>query len=78
MSKNLPWIVGIFIAILFFGYFEYAAFDHPDRYNTLSHFIAGIGAQWPLSIYLMGFFTGGLATHFFWPWRANPLGKGGG
>ncbi len=78
MKKNLPWIAGIFVAILFFAWFESAAFAHPERYNTLSHFIATLGAQWPLSIYLMGFFNGGLAVHFFWPWAQNPLGKGGG
>jgi len=78
MKKNLPWIVGIIVAILFFAYFESAAFAHPDRYNTLSHFIATIGARWPLSIFLMGAFSGGLSVHFFWPWRENPLGKGGG
>lgn len=78
MKKNLPWIICTFIAICAFAYFEAEAFAHPDRVNSLSHFIASIGATWPLSIYLMGMFSGILAAHFFWPWAANPLGKGGG
>lgn len=78
MRKNLPWIIGIVGAIAFFAYFEAAAFDHPDRYNTLSHFLATMGATWPLSIFLLGMFAGGLAVHLFWPWKENPLGKGGG
>lgn len=78
MKRNLPWIVGILGAIVFFAVFEGLAFAHPDRFNTLSNFIATLGARWPLSIFLMGFFAGGLAVHFFWPWQANPLGKGGG
>lgn len=73
MKPNLPWIVGIFAAIVFFAVFEGLAFSHPDRYNTLSHFIATIGSRWPLSIFLMGQLTGGLAVHFFWPWTENPM-----
>ena len=78
MMMDLPWILGILGAILFFAYFEARAFRHPDQQNTLSHFIAGMGAKWPLSIFLMGMFCGILAAHFFWPWAANPLGAGGG
>jgi hypothetical protein len=65
---NTPWIIGTIVAILFFAYFEWRAFKHPDRANTLSHFVYTIGAQWPLSIFLMGMFCGGLAVHFFWHW----------
>jgi hypothetical protein len=75
---DLPWIIGIVGAVAHFAWFEGGAFRHPDRYNTLSHFIATIGARWPLSIYLMGFLSGGLAVHFFWPWLQNPLGVGAG
>ena len=78
MMMNLPWILGTLGAIAFFAVFEALAFKHPERFNSLSRFIAGMGAKWPLSIFLMGLFCGILAAHFFWPWAANPLGAGGG
>jgi hypothetical protein len=65
---NLPWIVGIVGAVLWFAYFETRAFRHPDRQNTLSRFIFNLGQSWPLSIFLMGMLAGGLAVHFFWHW----------
>lgn len=65
---NTPWIIGTLLAIAFFAYFEWRALAHPDRGNTLSHFIYTIGSQWPLSIWIMGMFAGGLAVHFFWHW----------
>lgn len=74
---NTPWIVGTLLAIAFFAFFEWRAFAHPDRQNTLSHFIATIGANWPMSIWLMGVGTGILAAHFFWAWPANPIAGGG-
>ena len=78
MKKNLPWIVGIFGAISYFAYFEARAFNHPENQNTLSHFIASIGATWPFSLVLFGMFIGGLSVHFWWSWEANPMGKGEG
>jgi len=75
---NLPWIIGTLLAIAFFAVFEGLAFAHPDRLNSLSHFIATIGARWPLSIWIMGVFCGILAAHLFWPWSGNPIGGGGG
>lgn len=75
---NLPWILGTLGAIAFFAYFEWRAFQHPDRQNTLSHYLAAMGKNWPLSIFIMGMFAGILAAHLFWPWCANPLGQGGG
>jgi hypothetical protein len=75
---NTPWIIGTLLAIAFFAYFEWRAFAHPDRQNTLSHAIATLGKNWPLSIFLMGMFAGILAAHLFWPWAANPLGAGAG
>ena len=63
---NIPWIIGLFFAIAFFAFFEARAFKHPDRQNTLSRFIADIGAKWPLSIGICGAFGGGLMVHFFW------------
>ena len=65
---NTPWIIGTFLAVAFFAYFEARAFRHPERQNTLSHAVYEIGATWPLSIFLMGMFAGGLAVHFFWHW----------
>jgi len=65
---NLPWVLGALGAILFFAVFESIAFKHPQRQNTLSMAIYTIGSKWPLSIFLMGMFAGGLAVHFFWHW----------
>jgi hypothetical protein len=65
---NTPWILGTLMAIAFFAYFEVRAFRHPDRQNTLSRWIYTIGSTWPLSIFIMGSFSGGLAVHFFWHW----------
>lgn len=67
-----PWIYGGIAAIAFFAYFEARAFRHPTRQATLSRFIATIGSKWPLSIWLMGAFAGGLAVHFFWHWCPFP------
>lgn len=76
---NTPWIVGVLFAILFFAVFEALAFRHPDRINTLSRTIYTLGQTWPLSIWLMGMFAGGLAVHLFWHWDPNcmPPGTGG-
>lgn len=62
------WIAGTLIAIMFFIIVEALAFRHPERINTLSRCIYDIGKNWPLSIFLMGMFCGGLAVHFFWHW----------
>lgn len=63
---NLPWVIGVIIAIIFFAVFETYALRHPDRLNTLSMAIYKLGASWPLSIWICGVFAGGLAVHFFW------------
>ena len=65
---DLPWILGLLAAIAFFAWFETRAFRHPERQNTLSRCIYNLGQSWPLSIWLMGVFAGGLAVHFFWHW----------
>jgi hypothetical protein len=65
---DMPWIIATLVAILVFAVLEGYAFKHPERENTLSHFVYTIGSQWPLSIWLMGMFAGGLAVHFFWHW----------
>jgi hypothetical protein len=78
VKKAWPWALGLVGAIAYFGYFETMAFLEPGQYDTLSHVVSTIGAKWPLAIYICGFFSGGLATHFFWPWAANPMGPGAG
>jgi hypothetical protein len=65
---NIFWNLGAVAAILFFAVGESYAFKHADRQNTLSRWIYNIGKTWPLSIWLMGMFAGGLAVHFFWHW----------
>jgi hypothetical protein len=74
---NTPWIIGLLIAIGFFAYFEKRAFDFPKSQNTLSRWIYNIGQSWPLSIWIMGAFAGGLAVHFFWHWDPNCLSSAG-
>jgi hypothetical protein len=76
---NTPWIVLLLLAIAAFAFFEARAFRHPDRQNTLSRAIWELGQKWPLSIWLMGVFAGGLAVHFFWNWNpaCMPPGVGG-
>lgn len=74
---DTPWIIGLLVAILFFAYFEAYAFKHGDRVNTLSRSVYTLGKTWPLSIWLMGVFCGGLAVHFFWHWCPD-LGLGTG
>ena len=65
---DFPWIFGTVGAILFFAYFEWRALAYPDRQDTLSMAIYKLGSNWPLSIFLMGMFAGGLAVHLFWNW----------
>jgi hypothetical protein len=77
MRKALPWAIGTILALGYFATFETLGFIYPDRFETLSHLVSSIGAHWPLFIFICGFCCGGLASHFFWPWRDNPLGKGG-
>lgn len=66
--SDAAWIFGTLVAIIWFAVFELLAFRHPDRFNTLSHFVFIIGSRWPLSIWIMGVFCGVLAAHFFWHW----------
>lgn len=68
VSGDLPWMAGTVLAIVFFAFFEARAFRYPERTNTLSHAVYMLGSKWPLSIFLMGMFAGGLAVHFFWHW----------
>jgi len=76
---NTYWIACTAIAITLFAIGESYAFKHPDRQNTLSRAIYLLGKKWPLAIFLMGAFAGGLAVHFFWNWDPScaPPGVGG-
>jgi len=74
---NTPWLIGLLLAIGFFAYFEKRAFDFPKAQNTLSRAIYNLGQSWPLSIWLMGMFAGGLAVHFFWHWDPNCISSAG-
>lgn len=65
---DMPWLVGLIIAIAFFAITERYGCKHHERVNTLSMAIYEIGSKWPLSIWIMGVFAGGLAVHFFWHW----------
>lgn len=68
MSQTWMWGLGLCTAIIFFCLIEGLAFKHPERQNTLSRTIYDIGSKFPLSIWIMGMFAGGLAVHFFWHW----------
>ncbi len=63
---DLPWIVGLVLAIAYFAVFEVLGFVRPGKFNTLSHAVYTVGAHWAFAIFLMGGFCFGLATHFFW------------
>lgn len=67
------WAIWMLCIGVSFGLLEGYAFKHPERQWTLSRTISFVGARWPLSIFLWGFLSGGLAAHFFWPWATNPL-----
>lgn len=76
---NTYWIVCAFLAIGLFAVGETYSFKHAERQNTLSRAIYTIGSKFPLSIWIMGIFCGGLAVHFFWHWCPDlmPPGVGG-
>ena len=61
-----PWVLWGAALVASFAVLEARAFRHPERQRTLSRAIYEIGAKWPLSIWLGGLITGGLAVHFFW------------
>jgi hypothetical protein len=85
MRRSAAWIIGLpvwFMAgAMYFAYWETQAFLHPDRYDTLSYFIASVGAAWPFGIFLAGGVLLGvplaLGVHFYWSWKTNPLQGGG-
>lgn len=65
---DLPWLIGLAGAIIYFTIFEVLGFIRPGKFNTLSHAVYTLGAHWTLAIFIMGMFTGGLAVHFFFHW----------
>jgi hypothetical protein len=68
LQGDLPWVIGLLIAIIYFAIFEYLGFVKPGKFNTLSHAVYTVGAHWTLAIFFMGSFVGGLGVHFFWHW----------
>lgn len=62
---DTPWMWGIFVAFIFFVMIEARALLFPEQHDTLSIFIRKIAARYPISIYIMGVFSGGLAIHLF-------------
>ena len=65
MTKDLPWIIGLGIMIIFFAIFEARAIWHSDRQDTLSTFIYKTVHDKPVTLYLLGMFTGILIVHLF-------------
>lgn len=76
--RYLPWAIGAIVTLVYFSVFETLAFLYPERFATLSNTVATLGHVWPFAIFLMGFFCGGLAVHFFWPWKKSPFRDSGG
>jgi len=61
-----PWIIWILAIAVSFALLEGFALKHPERENTLSHFIAYIGAKFPFSIALVSGLFFSLLVHFYW------------
>lgn len=57
------WYIGLAVAITFFAVAESYALIYPQRQDTLSRAIYRITVAHPVSVYIMGVFTGGLAVH---------------
>jgi len=68
VTKDLPWLIGIFGAVVFFAIFEARAIWHPDRQNTLSRFIYNIFHGRTITVYFAGLFTALLIVHLFAYW----------
>jgi hypothetical protein len=68
MTKDLPWLIGLFVALVFFAVFEARAIWHPDKQNTLSRFVYNTVHDRPVTIYLMGGFTAALIIHLLAHW----------
>lgn len=67
-SPNAEWVLWWLFIFGSFTVLEARAFAHPERANTLSRFMATVGAKFPLSIGMIGMVLGGLMVHFFWHW----------
>lgn len=78
MKRYLPWIIGLALAVVYFTVWETLAFTAPATHASLSNAVSSIGYHWPPAIFFCGQFVGLLQAHFFWAWRDNPMGKGGG
>ena len=66
MSEVWMWAVWGTVILVTGGLIEGLALRHPERQWTLSHCIAWLGANFPLSIGIFGMLMGGAAVHFFW------------
>lgn len=62
------WLIGVVGAIVFFAIGEYKACQHPEKLPTLSMTIHRLAAKFPITMWVMGFFAGGLTVHLFWHW----------
>jgi hypothetical protein len=65
MGEWWMWLVFLFVVVGGFALVEGLAMKHPERQYTLSRCIAYLGANFPLSIWVCGIFSGGLAVHFW-------------
>lgn len=78
MKRAWLWGIGLLLAVVFFAVNEALAFVYPNDFTTLSYAVSYIGAKWPPFIWFCGHITGLLTAHFFWAWKANPMGPGAG
>ena len=78
MRRHLPWILGAVAALLYFSFFEIKGFTDPEHYSTLSMTTALAVKNWPFFAAVLGGTFIGFLVHILWPWKANPLGEGGG
>ena len=80
MSDYITWTVVGLVWVVLFVVFETRAFLEPNNPNrvTLSRFMATIGAQFPLSIFMIGLVVGGLGVHFWWHWCPAGVAAQGG
>jgi hypothetical protein len=71
------WPLWFLLILISFAVLETFGLTYSADGPTLSRFIWTIGQKWPLSIFLWGFVSGGLAVHFFWNWDPSKGDKNG-
>jgi hypothetical protein len=62
---DMPWWIAALVALVVFVIFETRGKLYPGSQDTLSIGIRRLGQRYPLSIFLMGCFVGGLAIHLW-------------